>query len=180
MVIRTAGGSTCPAATRLLGKPGLLHTSHYRHFVSNERCSFELTPPPPSKRTNTLNAYRHPWKKTFADQEKRFCLHGVVLTERASSRKEHSTDERADTVAFAPDVEDADADDEDDPSRSDADLSDDEDGWGLAEMVTFHPDAHFALCAIAFMHSSSMRRLTSAGWTSDSSAPSSTRPAPRW
>ena len=28
IVIRTAGGSTCPAATRLLGKPGLLHTSH--------------------------------------------------------------------------------------------------------------------------------------------------------
>ena len=86
----------------------------------------------------------------------------MVLTERASSRKEHSTDERADTVAFAPDVEDADADDEDDPSQSDADLSDDEDGWGLAEMVTFHPDAHFAFCAIAF--SSSMRRLTSAGF----------------
>ena len=45
-------------------------------------------------------------------------------------KTEHSTDERADTVAFAPDVEDADADDEDDPSQSDADLSDDEDGWG--------------------------------------------------
>ena len=74
----------------------------------------------------------------------------MVLTERASSRKEHSTDERADMVAFAPDVEDADADDEDDPSRSDTDLSDDEDGWGLAEMVTFHPDTHFAFCAIAF------------------------------
>ena len=86
----------------------------------------------------------------------------MVLTERASSRKKHSTDERADTVAFAPDVEDADADDEDDPSRSDADLSDDEDGWGLAEMVTFHPDAHFAFCAITF--SSSMHRLTSAGF----------------
>ena len=28
IVIRTAGGSPCPAATRLLGKPGLLHTSH--------------------------------------------------------------------------------------------------------------------------------------------------------
>ena len=28
IVIRTAGGSTCSAATRLLGKPGLLHTSH--------------------------------------------------------------------------------------------------------------------------------------------------------
>ena len=26
ILIRTAGGSTCPAATRLLGKPGLLHT----------------------------------------------------------------------------------------------------------------------------------------------------------
>ena len=26
-------------------------------------------PPPPSKRTHTLNAYRHPWKKLFADQE---------------------------------------------------------------------------------------------------------------
>ena len=77
-------------------------------------------------------------------------------------KTEHSTDERADTVAFAPDVEDADADDEDDPSRSDADLSDDEDGWGLAEMVTFHPDAHFAFCTIPF--SSSMRRLTSAGF----------------
>ena len=33
-------------------------------------------------------------------------------------------------MAFAPDVEDADADDEDDPSRSDADLSDDEDSRG--------------------------------------------------
>ena len=63
-------------------------------------------------------------------------------------------------MAFAPDVEDADADDED--NRSDADLSDDEDGWGLAEMVTFHPDAHFAFCAISF--SSSMRRLMSAGF----------------
>ena len=28
IVIRTAGGSTCPAATRLLRRPGLLHTSH--------------------------------------------------------------------------------------------------------------------------------------------------------
>ena len=28
IVIRTASGSTCPAATRLLGKPGLLHTPH--------------------------------------------------------------------------------------------------------------------------------------------------------
>ena len=32
---RTAGGSTCPAATRLLGKPGLLHTSHCDEFYSN-------------------------------------------------------------------------------------------------------------------------------------------------
>ena len=86
----------------------------------------------------------------------------MVLTEQASLRKEHSTDERADTVAFAPDFEDAGVDDEDDPSQSDADLSDDEDGWGLAEMVTFHPDAHFTFCTIAF--SSSMRRLTSAGF----------------
>ena len=29
MVICTADGSTCPAATRLLGKPGLLHTSQF-------------------------------------------------------------------------------------------------------------------------------------------------------
>ena len=28
IVNRTAAGSTCPAATRLLGKPGLLHTPH--------------------------------------------------------------------------------------------------------------------------------------------------------
>ena len=28
----TAGGSTCPAATRLLGKPGLLHKSHLQIF----------------------------------------------------------------------------------------------------------------------------------------------------
>ena len=32
--------------------------ANYRHFVSNERCSFELKPPPPSsKRTHTLHPY---------------------------------------------------------------------------------------------------------------------------
>ena len=38
LVIRTADGSTCPAATRLLGKPGLLHTSHCVYFCVG-RCA---------------------------------------------------------------------------------------------------------------------------------------------
>ena len=39
IVIYTAGGSTCPAATRLQGKPGLLHTSHCTPFST---CSATL------------------------------------------------------------------------------------------------------------------------------------------
>ena len=37
IVIRPAGGSTCPAATRLLGKPGLLHTSHSKNYWKSKK-----------------------------------------------------------------------------------------------------------------------------------------------
>ena len=91
-----------------------LLTKIWRRFVRKSDCC------------STSGVSNFSWSTSSA-RKKRF-------TDWASLRKEHSTDEReADTVAFAPDVEDADADDEHD--RSHADLSDDEDGWGLAEIV---------------------------------------------
>ena len=65
------------------GDGSLWAVANYRHFVSNERCSFELKPPPPPPNEHTHNMHM----KKMLTKKCGHCLHDAVHMVVSSSPK---------------------------------------------------------------------------------------------